>query len=163
MALSALPDFTRRMSLTSPIFSLPALYTLTPTSVYALYSPIVVSAVFLLPAFVWADATPVMRATLKSVAATYLETMRFLLCFKAKLVAQMRGYIDCGQFFANLSRPDLPLADIAPPRQLLRSRLLGGGHRLVLTALDVLHPSGRWLLNTRDRQWAMLFQTQPIG
>jgi hypothetical protein len=69
-----------------------------------------------------------------------LETMRFLPCFKAKLVAQMRGYIDCGQFFANLSRPDLPQADIAPPRQLLRSRLLGGGHRLVLTALDVLHP-----------------------
>jgi hypothetical protein len=60
-----------------------------------------------------------------------LETMRFLPCFKAKLVAQMRGYIDCGQFFANLSRPDLPQADIAVPRQLLRSRLLGGGHRLV--------------------------------
>src|ERR1700688_4952562 len=76
MALSALPDFTRRMSLTSPIFSLPA--------------------------FVWADATPVMRATLKSVAATYLETMRFLPCFKAKLLAQMRGYIDCGQFLPTL-------------------------------------------------------------
>src|ERR1700688_1006506 len=101
MVLSTLPDFTRRMSLTSPIFSLPALYTLTPTSLYALYSSIValVLAVFLLPVLVWADATPVMRATLKSVAATYLETMRFLSCVKAKLVAQMRGYIDRGQFF----------------------------------------------------------------
>jgi hypothetical protein len=27
----------------------------------------------------------------------------------------------------------------------------------------IQHPSGRWLLNTRDWQWAMLFQTHPIG
>jgi hypothetical protein len=81
--------------------------------VRTLYSSVValVLAVFLLPVFVWAAAAPVVRATLKKCRYDVFGNHDVLPCFKVKLVAQMRGS-----------------ADIAPPRQLSRSRLLGGRH-----------------------------------